>query len=325
MADNGKGARVRMERTLAKELVALKNLGKNIRSRAFMEAVALLRKREGKIVVLGVGKSGMVGQKMVATFTSLGHVAVFLHPVEALHGDTGIVEAGDVLVALSFSGESAEVVKITRYLKLNFSVPCIAVTGDGASTLARLSDVSIALSVPDEGCPIGLAPMASALATLAVGDLLASALTSPRTFNKRHFAKFHPGGSLGLDARSVREIVKERGALPLVAHHAPLSQALKVMTEDGQGVVGVCAPSGALVGIITDGDVRRFVLAHGSVEAKRAKDAMTKSPKTARLDETARDALLRMEQDRITSLFVVEGTGGRPVGMIHLHDLVGFI
>ena len=314
-----------MEKTLAQELIALKNLKKNIGSRTLSAAIALLKKRAGKIVVLGVGKSGVIGLKIVATFTSLGHIAVFLHPVEALHGDTGIVADGDVLIALSFSGESAEVVKIVRYLKINFSAPCIAVTGDAESSLARLADVSIVLEVSDEGCPIGLAPMASAVATLAMGDLLASALTSPKEFNKRHFAKLHPGGSLGLDSRSVRELMKERGALPLVTHQAFLSHALKVMTEDGQGVVGVCDRRGALIGIVTDGDVRRFVLTHRSIDAKKAKDAMTKDPKTAHVDETAKDALLRMEQDRITSLFVVEGENRKPIGMIHMHDIVGFI
>ena len=322
---NSEGAKKRMEYALTQELIALANLKKNIKNSSLTYAAELLKNRKGKIVVLGVGKSGAIGLKMVATFTSLGHVAVFLHPVEALHGDTGIVEDGDVLIALSFSGESAEVVKIVRYLKMNFSTQCIAVTGDAKSTLSLMADAPIVLSVPDEGCPIGLAPMASAVAMLAVGDLLASALTSPQEFNKKHFAKLHPGGSLGLDSRSVRELMKERSSLPLVTYQAPLSHALKIMTEDGQGVVGVCSSRGNLVGIITDGDVRRFVLKHGTIESKKAKEAMTENPKIVRVDANAKDALLRMEQDRITTLFVVENGNHRPVGMIHMHDIVGFI
>lgn len=319
------GAMNRMEKTLAQELVALRNLTRNIKSPPFRSALALLKNRKGKIVVLGVGKSGIIGLKTVATFTSLGHTAVFLHPVEALHGDTGIVTNGDILIALSFSGESAEVVKIVRYLKMNFKVGCIAVTGDGKSALAQLSDVSITMDVPEEGCPIGLAPMASTTATLAVGDLLASALTSPTAFDKRHFAKLHPGGSLGLDSRTVREIMKERNAMPLVKHSAPLQQALLIMTDDGQGVVGVCGPKGTLAGIVTDGDVRRFVLAEGSIENRRVAEAMTKNPKTIRANKTAKDALLFMEQYRITSVFVVGEADRKPVGMIHMHDILGFV
>lgn len=319
------GAEKRMKKTLAQEMVALRNLKKNIRSSAFSSAITLLKNRKGKIVMLGVGKSGIIGLKIVATFTSLGHTAVFLHPVEALHGDTGIVTDGDILIALSFSGESAEVVKIVRYLKINFSVGCIAVTGDERSSLVQLADVSIAMDVPEEGCPIGLAPMASAVATLAVGDLLASALTSPAEFDKRHFAKLHPGGSLGLDSRTVREMMKERNAMPLVKHSASLQHALTVMTEDGQGVVGVCDSRGALVGIITDGDVRRFILKHHSIGAKKAKEAMTKNPKTIHANETAKDALLFMEQYRITSVFVIDDVNKKPIGMIHTHDILGFI
>src|SRR3989344_1579 len=294
------GAEGRMRKTLAQEIIALGNLKKNIRSTAFNSAIKLLKNRTGKIVVLGVGKSGIIGLKIVATFTSLGHTAVFLHPVEALHGDTGIVTDGDILIALSFSGESAEVVKIVRYLRINFSVSCISITGDEKSSLALLSDVPITIDVPDEGCPIGLAPMASAVATLAVGDLLASALTSPAEFDKRHFAKLHPGGSLGLDSRTVREMMKERNAMPLVKYDDPLNHVLTVMTEDGQGVAGVCSTKGTLVGIITDGDVRRFILKHHSIGTKKAKEAMTKNPKTIRANETAKDALLFMEQYRIT-------------------------
>ncbi len=318
-------AQKRMEKTLAQEAIALRNLKKNIRSSAFSSAIKLLKNRTGKIVVLGVGKSGIIGLKIVATFTSLGHTAVFLHPVEALHGDTGIVTDEDILIALSFSGESAEVVKIVRYLKINFSVKCISVTGDDKSSLSKLSDVSIAMNVPDEGCPIGLAPMASAVATLAVGDLLASALTSPAEFDKRHFAKLHPGGSLGLDSRTVREMMKERNAMPLVKHNALLQHALTVMTEDGQGVVGVCDADGILIGIVTDGDVRRFVLKHGSIKNKKVLHAMTKNPKTISTSMSAKDALLFMEQYRITSVFVVDDVNKKPVGMIHMHDILGFV
>lgn len=318
-------AKNRMRKTLIQEIIALQNLKKNIDSTVFGSAITLLKNRNGKIVVLGVGKSGIIGLKIVATFTSLGHTAVFLHPVEALHGDTGIVTDGDILIALSFSGESAEVVKIVRYLKINFKVGCIAVTGDGKSALAQLSDVSITMDVPEEGCPIDLAPMASTTATLVVGDLLASALTSPAEFDKRHFAKLHPGGSLGLGSRTVREMMKERNAMPLVKHTAPLQQALLIMTDDGQGVVGVCGPKGTLTGIVTDGDVRRFVLAEGSIDGKRVADAMTKNPKTIRADKTAKDALLYMEQYRITSVFVVDEADRKPVGMIHMHDILGFV
>ena len=325
MAKEDTEALKRMENALAQEIIALSNLKKNIKSLNFGLAIEMLKRRKGKIIVVGVGKSGIIGLKIVATFTSLGHTAVFLHPVEALHGDTGIVTDGDVLIALSFSGESAEVVKIVRYLKINFLVECISVTGDENSSLARLSDVSITMNVPDEGCPIGLAPMASAVATLAVGDLLASALTSPKEFDKRHFAKLHPGGSLGLDSRNVREMMKERNAMPIIKDSVSLQKALALMTDDGQGVVGVCNSSGILVGVVTDGDVRRFVLKHGSIKDKKVNHAMTKNPKTISSKMSAKDALLFMEQYRITSVFVVDDADQKPVGMIHMHDILGFV
>lgn len=294
---------------------------KTVPARSFKKAQALLSKSSGRIICVGIGKSGFIGMKTAATLTSLGHDALFLHPVEALHGDTGVVREGDVVLAFSFSGDSRELVQICSYLQKTFSVRVITITGNTKSRLARLADVVLHTPVEKEGSPHELAPMASTTAALVAGDMLAAALTDPKAFSPEHFAKYHPGGSLGLALSPVSSLMATDTAVPLVASIASLSHALQEMSDKRLGVVGVVNKKGALVGIITDGDVRRFVLAHGTTRGKTAADAMTKRPKTVSDTASLKETLEIMERHKITTLFVVDEKKC-PMGIIHLHTIV---
>ncbi|TAL48871.1 KpsF/GutQ family sugar-phosphate isomerase [Patescibacteria group bacterium] len=306
--------------TLKQELRALKGLESLVR-RSLPRAVSLIKSRRGKIILTGVGKSGYIAMKTAGTFVSLGHPAVFLHPVEALHGDSGVVSDGDVVIAISFSGRSPEIIKIVKYLRKAFLIKVISIVGSAKAELARLSDAVLVISIEEEGCPIGLAPMASTTATLVVGDLLASAVTSPRNFRKSHFAKFHPGGSLGLTLGKVKDHMTSGRDLPLVSQTATFDKTLREMNDKRLGIVGVVDSRWRLVGIVTDGDVRRFLVKKGNISRARAKDVMTISPKYVREFHSLEGALAMMEEYRITSLFVV-GNGRRPVGIIHIHDIM---
>ena len=290
---------------------------------SFFKVVECLASRKGKIIVTGIGKSGFVGMKIAATFTSLGHLATFLHPVEALHGDSGIISEGDVLLILSASGASPEIVKFTKYVEQAFDVTTVAITTREKSPLTALADFKIVFKVEDEGCPIGAAPMASTTATLVIGDLLASALTLPQHFEKTHFARLHPAGSLGLELRRVEDIMIQGKELPIVSESAVLKEVLHKMTEKRFGMAGVCDKNTkALTGVITDGDVRRFLLEHESRKGKCAKDIMTTDPKIIEKGKTLKEALASMELHKVTTLFVVEDRTREPIGTVHMHHIV---
>jgi arabinose-5-phosphate isomerase len=285
----------------------------------FGHAVELLLACRGKVVVSGVGKSGIVCRKMAATFASTGTPAFFLHAGEASHGDLGMLVRGDVLIAVSNSGESEEVLHLLPLVR-RFGIPLIAMTGRRESTLARTADVALDVSVPEEACPLGLAPTASTTATMALGDALAVALLEERGFSVDDFALLHPAGAIGRRLLRVDDLMHRGDQLPLVPETAPLKDTLVEITSKRLGVTGVTDAAGDLVGIVTDGDLRRGLERAADIRTLRAADLMTRNPKTIAGDALAAQAVAFMERHRITSLFVVDGRC--PQGVIHLHDLL---
>lgn len=294
--------------------------------KSFEDAVEALLAVPGKVVVTGLGKSGIVAKKVAATLASTGTPAVFLHPVEALHGDLGIVAKGDFLLAISNSGENDEVLNLLEAVKA-LGVKSLALTGNPQSTLARNSDITLDVSVAREACPLGLAPTASTTAAMALGDALAVALMEKRGFRKEDFAQFHPGGRLGMRlALRVRDIMRTGTAIPMVRKSQTLGEALREMTErDNLGVALIVDDGGLLEGIVTDGDLRRIARREGRWEEKvsgKVENFMSRNPKTVDADALASEAVQIMEVGGITSLAIVDGKG-KPVGMIHLHDILG--
>jgi arabinose-5-phosphate isomerase len=284
------------------------------------DLIRLIRERTGKIVLMGIGKSGYVAMKMAATLTSLGHYATFVHPVEAMHGDSGTVANGDVVIAFSFSGNTKELVECVKHLKRNGGIILIGVTGGGESSLAALSDRVVPVRIREEGCPLMLAPMASTTAMLVIGDALAAGLTSPEHFTQRDFARFHPSGTLGLSLTPVSERALFSSE-HIIDSDTPIQKVLTHMSVIGKGIVGVENDSGTLVGSITDGDIRRYFESHTSHGDACAQDIMSTTPKYIRQDQDLLEALSLMESHKITNLFVVDERS-KPVGIIHIHDII---
>jgi arabinose-5-phosphate isomerase len=287
----------------------------------FTEAVELLYNCAGKVVVTGMGKSGLIGQKIAATLASTGTPAFFLHPAEGIHGDLGMLARRDVLLAMSNSGETEEVLKLLPFVKrLNIAV--IALTGRTQSTLAKNSEVVLDVSVSEEACPMGLAPTASTTATLAMGDALAIALLQKRGLNEEDFAQFHPGGTLGRRLLlKVRDLMHQGQAIPRIGHQASARDAILEMTSKKLGMTTVVDGQEQLLGVITDGDLRRILEQGIDLAKAQAGDLATKHPKTIGPDELAARAVQVMEQYSITSLVVLEDDR-RIAGVIHLHDLL---
>lgn len=277
----------------------------------------------GRVVLTGMGKSGIVCKKIAATLSSTGTPALFVHPADSLHGDLGMLQRGDVLVVVSNSGETEELLKIIPWVK-RLDIPLVAITGDAASTIARLSDVALVVNV-EEACPYNVVPTSSTTATLALGDALAIAVMERRAFKVEDFASLHPGGSLGrrLFLR-VEDLMHTGEAVPRVSVETSMKDAILEITSKRLGVAGVYDAEGRLAGIITDGDLRRAIERHDdSLLAKTAGEVMTVKPKVVRRDALAAYALKKMEEFSITSLFVVDDEdGARPVGIIHIHDLL---
>jgi arabinose-5-phosphate isomerase len=287
----------------------------------FTEAVDLLYDCAGKVVVTGMGKSGLIGQKIAATLASTGTPAFFLHPAEGIHGDLGMLARRDALLAISNSGETEEVLKLLPFVKrLNIAV--IALTGRAQSTLAKNSEVVLDVSVSEEACPMGLAPTASTTATLAMGDALAIALLQKRGLKEEDFAQFHPGGTIGRRLLlKVRDLMHQGAAVPRVSHRATARDAILEMTGKKLGMTTVVDGQEQLLGVITDGDLRRFLEKGTDLAHTSAGDLASKNPKTIGPDELAARAVQVMEQYAITSLVVLED-GRRIAGIIHLHDLL---
>jgi arabinose-5-phosphate isomerase len=289
----------------------------------FVQAVELLLACEGKVIVTGIGKSGIIGQKIAATLASTGTPAFFLHSTEGIHGDLGMLEKKDIVIAISNSGETDELSQILPLIK-RFGNKLIALTGKDNSTLARAGDVVLDVSVEEEACPLGLAPTASTTATLAMGDALAVALLEKRGFKKEDFAIRHPGGKLGKRLLlRVRDLMHVGDELPMVYEETLMKGALMEITSKRLGVTGVMNKRHELVGVITDGDLRRALERYIDLLERTAGEVMTKNPKWIEADTLAAEAVQRMEEHAITSLFVFDPAGERtPRGIIHLHDLL---
>lgn len=286
----------------------------------FVKAVEVLLRCEGKVILTGVGKSGHVARKIASTLASTGTPAHFLHPSEALHGDLGVIDRGDVVIAVSNSGESGEVISLIPYLKM-LGIPLIAITNRPDSTLAKYSDVHLFLNVDKEACPLQLAPTTSSTATLVLGDAIAMTLLRLKGFTEKDFALRHPAGALGRKLRLVKDLYHTGQELPVVSENTPMREVVLEISSKGFGATAVVNEEGKLTGIITDGDLRRFVKRGGSFENSLAKEVMTTNPKTARPEEMALEALRRMEEHKITVLIVVDEEK-RPIGIIHLHDIL---
>jgi arabinose-5-phosphate isomerase len=287
---------------------------------SFVRAVELVFGCQGRVVVTGMGKSGIIGQKISATLSSTGTPSFFLHPAEAIHGDLGRLVAGDVVVALSYSGETEELLRLLDTLK-RLGIPLITLTGSLHSTLARASDAVIDVSIREEACPLGLAPTASTTAMLAMGDALAMALLEKRGFKEEDYAALHPGGGLGVKLRRVENVMHTGDEVPRVGPKATLPDVIYEMSKKGLGVTTVIEADARLVGFISDGDLRRFFQREGNrALGMTAADCMTRTPTTIARREFATAALRLMEAKKITSLPVVD-EAGKLEGIVHIHDL----
>jgi arabinose-5-phosphate isomerase len=288
----------------------------------FDKAIALIMACPSRVILAGIGKSGIICQKIAATLNSTGTASFFLHPVEAMHGDLGIVDARDVVLAISYSGETAELNLLVNSLK-NRAVSIIVMTGNPESTLAKLADAVLNVAVPKEACPLGLAPTASTTAALAMGDALAVVLLERKQFKECDFRRNHPGGSLGERLKvNVSEVMITGEHIPMVEKNTSLRQAVSILNAKNLGAVLIVDEEQRVAGIITDGDIRRMVAKEVNLDTQRAADHMTSAPKTISKKLLAADALSIMQEHEITILAITD-TQGHLAGILHLHDLLG--
>ena len=287
----------------------------------FVDAVELIATCNGRVVTMGLGKSGIICKKISATLASTGTPSFFLHPAEAIHGDLGMIVKGDVVLAISNSGETEELVRLLPSIK-RIGAEIVAITGNPSSTLARGADHHLSAAISQEACPLGLAPTASTTATLALGDALAMALLLRRGFKEEDFAFLHPGGKLGKRFLRVRDLMHRDRELPLVRESTSMQDVIHQMSDKGFGIAAVVDDAGALLGVISDGDLRRLMQRDEQILRRTAGESMKRNPVTIDAEELASAALQIMEQRKITSLFVT-GEGGRVEGIIHIHDLWG--
>ncbi|MEK2644425.1 KpsF/GutQ family sugar-phosphate isomerase [Bdellovibrio sp. BCCA] len=312
-------------RVLEVEAQAIMGLRERIGAE-FEQAVKMIKECQGKLVLTGMGKSGQIARKLASTFSSTGTPAVFLHPAESSHGDLGLVESDDVVMALSYGGESPEFSGILRFVARK-GIPLIAITGKPGSSLAKAAQVTLNVHVSEEACPLGLAPTASSTATLAMGDAVAMAVMAEKGFSSEDFAEFHPGGSLGYRLLTrVKDVMHTGDALPTVGLEAPIRQVFSIMThKDVRGAAGIVDNNGDLVGVITDGQIRRRLEKSDDPLTGVAKDLMTTNPRTVDVNELAEKALFVMEQFQINMLFVLDKESSqpkKPVGILHVQDLL---
>jgi arabinose-5-phosphate isomerase len=286
---------------------------------SFDRAVRLLLDCRGRVIVTGMGKSGIICRKIAATLSSTGTPAIFLHPAEAIHGDLGVVQSDDVVVALSYSGETDEVLRLLETIK-RLGARLVAITGDCRSTLAQAADVALDCRVSEEACPMNLVPTASTTAALALGDALAMTLSAAKGFSQEHFASLHPGGKLGKRLMRVEQLMHRGDQVPVVRADTPISNVVYEMSSKGLGMTCVVDENAALIGIITDGDLRRHMAGGANLLDRKAGEVMTRRPVTIRRDMLAAEALLVLEQRKITSIVVVDEEY-RVQGVVHLHDL----
>ncbi len=289
---------------------------------SFVQAVEVIARSKGRVIVTGIGKSGLIGRKIVATLTSTGTQAIFLHPVEGIHGDLGIVTREDVLIAISNSGETEELNVLLTSIK-KIGAPIIALTGNLSSSLAGNADISINVGVEREACPFGLAPTASTTAALAVGDALAVSLIYAKGFKETDFYKFHPGGTLGLRLKArVRDVMIAGEMIPRVTSGESAFRAIEEMDRKNKGFVLITGSDNRLLGILTDGDVRRLARKRQPLDDLTVDEVMTKNPKTIAEDTSLARTIESMQQEEITTL-AVTGDGRELRGYVHLHDILG--
>ena len=310
------------KRVLKVEAQSILDLAERI-DEDFAQAVELLYHCKGRVVLMGMGKSGLVGRKIASTFASTGTPAFFLHPAEGVNGDFGMLAKEDVVIAISNSGETRELLEVLPLIK-RYGNRLITLTGNLNSNLAKAGDVCLNIHVKEEACPMGLAPTASTTATLALGDALAVTLMEKKGFKEKDFALLHPGGTLGKRLLlKVEDLVHVGEAFPMVSEKTLMKEALFEITSKRLGVTGVCNGERQLVGVITDGDLRRALEKFDDLLNREAYEVMTRNPKWIEKDALAAKAVQRMEEYSITSLFVFNQSGDRvPIGIIHLHDLL---
>ncbi|HYA14180.1 MAG TPA: KpsF/GutQ family sugar-phosphate isomerase [Syntrophales bacterium] len=289
---------------------------------SFEKAVEVIYKSKGRVIVAGIGKSGLIGKKIVATLTSTGTPAIFLHPIEGMHGDLGIVTKDDVMLAISNSGETDELNMIISSVR-EIGAPLIAFTGNLSSTLAKASDIVIDVGVEKEACPFGLAPTSSTTASLAMGDALAAVLIEKRKFNEKDFYKFHPAGNLGQRLRAkVRDVMITGTQIPKVQSGMSVMQAIEELDRGNKGFVLITDNKNCLTGILTDGDLRRLIRKGRDFKDKAIDDVMIRSPKTIEENASLARTMEYMQKEEITTLVVVNKKNCLK-GYIHLHDILG--
>lgn len=285
----------------------------------FARAVTLIRNCKGRVIVTGMGKSGIICRKIAATLASTGTPAFFLHPAEAVHGDLGVIQADDVVIAMSYSGETEELTRVLETLK-RIGAPLIALTGGVRSTLGQAADVALDCSVSEEACPMNLVPTASTTAALAMGDALAMTVLVEKGFKPENFANLHPGGKLGKRLMRVEQLMHGGDALPVVQLHTSMRDVIYEMSRKGLGMTSVVEKDGRIAGIITDGDLRRKMATTPNIQDLLARDVMTAAPIAIPNTTMAVEALALMEQRKITSIVVID-SDRRVEGVVHLHDL----
>lgn len=286
----------------------------------FERAVREIAASGGRLCVTGLGKSGLIGHKLAATLSSTGTPAYFLHAAEASHGDLGMLVAGDTVLALSFSGETTEVVRLLEFARSR-DVRTIAMTGEPGSPVGRAAELVISVAISKEACPLNLAPTASTTAMLAMGDALAMAICEVRGFREEDFAALHPGGRLGRRFLKVRDVMRTGDRIPLVSRETPMPETIHEMSRKMMGVTAVVNGTGELFGVISDGDLRRLIESDPSLLARTAGECSHPRPKTITAEEFASTALEKMEEAKITSLFVLD-EDGKLAGAVHMHDLL---
>ena len=298
------------------EIKAL-NLLKNYISKDFVKVVNLLLKNKGKIIVSGIGKSGHIASKIASTLSSVGSPSFYIHPSEANHGDLGMLEKKDVVILISNSGETSELINLILYCK-KLGIPIISITSELNSTLSRESNLNLLIPKNIEACPLELAPTSSTTCTLALGDALAVTLLKKKKFTESDFRELHPGGKLGQMLSEVKDVMKINLDIPLIVESKKMSYAILEMTSKGEGCVGVVSKKNELIGIITDGDIRRNM--NPKLLDKNVKEVMTRKPKTLSPNTLISKALKIMNEESITNIFITKQK--KPIGIIHMHDIL---
>ncbi len=298
------------------EIKALKLLKKYI-SKDFINVINLLHNIKGKIFLSGIGKSGHIATKIASTLASVGSPSFFIHPSEANHGDLGMLEKKDCIILISNSGETSELINLILHCR-KLKIPIISITSESESTLAKESNLKLLIPKNIEACPLELAPTSSTTCMLALGDAIAVTLLKKKSFTKKDFHELHPGGKLGQILLQVKDLMKTRKSIPLTSVTHNVSRAILEMSSKGEGCVGVISNKGELVGIITDGDLRRHM--SKNLLEKKAKDIMTKNPKTLSPSTLVSEALTMMNEKSITNYFITEKK--KPIGIIHMHDIL---